>query len=237
MVYSQITDNGLKTQWLMCAAEDVIIPANERKKVFLGVTFDVPPNMLGTWSPDPYHRDWKPSMGSLCNFKFTTQNYQFAMTMTREINIHNTEGEIAYIQKGTTIALLQFDPIAKGECASQATVCSVSKGAKTYRERRTDPWSVYSTTSCIIPPKSECIIQIGVTYHVPPEKLGIWEICKSLDSMLKPVNQNYIKDPELVVHNFTDREVELHPDMAIANMRLIPKPMSAMIESNPFASL
>ena len=223
MIYGIETERGFKTQWRMFAAGHVIIPSQQTKIIPLGVSFDVPENMIGTWIANPYHKDLDPDMGNNEYIVFNAANYQETLTKTQQISIYNGRKETIVVSKGDTIAILQFAPRQPESLPEQATVSSVLPGSKTTRQSRNKPWEVYPREACSIPPDSDLVVKIGVTYHVPPDKIGRWIIHPNYQDILTPRDRIYIKDPELTLHNLTDRQIDITPDMPIATMRLFQK--------------
>lgn len=223
MIYGFETERGFKTQWRMFATGHAIIPSHERKEMHLGVSFDIPENMIGTWIPNPYRKELNPDMGNNEYVVFKATNYQDALTGTQHISVHNEGKETAFVSKGDTIAILQFTPRQPELLPEQATVSSVLPGSKTTRQSRNKPWEVYPSEACSIPPDGDLVVKIGVTYHVPPNKIGRWIIHPNYQDILTPRDRIYIKDPELTVHNLTDRQIDLTPDVPIATMRLFQK--------------
>jgi len=204
--------------WDMYAAKEVTIPTHGEAIVPIGVTFDIPDFMCGTWDERERGNPWvkldinQDERGNSDTQQVIVQNFK-----PYEVNIpkHTSIGIMIFrLQDGLTPIPYEFQP--------KASICSIEPGAKVSRESRIDPWRIHPMETTVIPPRCIQTVTTGITFHIPPDYVGRWGPYPKYNGDLIPITVNYVKDPEVTVENRTGQPMVLTPEHPIAAMELQP---------------
>lgn len=222
-VLTRCYNNYPTSYWKMYASRETKFEPYETKPVPIGVTFDVPANLIATWFRFPMAHGW-----SADKEPYDTNDFLGCSKKTLEVEVTNFTPCVLKIGKHEMVGMLDFSPASpeiqpQVNLPAQPFICSIEPGATTSRKNRYEPRQAYPMTTTTIPPFSQKPIPIGFTCNIPPEYQGKWEPMEHLKGILEPLDPNYIKDPEIIVKNHSDEPIELRSKNPMMKLVLHPK--------------